>query len=101
MVVFDFYFFFVRPLSPEFCYRPGLSSLAEDGAGGSGSVSSSALGSSTNTGGGGAPNRPLPPTPDDDDSHGAHGDRTLVMKRVCFYIYLCSFYNIHLNIIPT
>ncbi|XP_075985420.1 serine/threonine-protein kinase msn isoform X9 [Anticarsia gemmatalis] len=46
-----------KPL-PEFCYRPGLSAVAEDG--------------------GAAPTRPLPPTPDDDD---AHPDRTLVMKR--------------------
>ncbi|XP_073943854.1 serine/threonine-protein kinase msn isoform X6 [Choristoneura fumiferana] len=48
-----------KPL-PEFCYRGGLSAVAEDGAAG------------------GAPTRPLPPTPDDDD---AHADRTLVMKR--------------------
>lgn len=47
--------------SPEFCYRGGLSAVAEDGAAG------------------GAPTRPLPPTPDDDDTH---ADRTLVMKRV-------------------
>ncbi|XP_026324271.1 serine/threonine-protein kinase mig-15 isoform X7 [Hyposmocoma kahamanoa] len=52
-----------KPL-PEFCYRPGLSAVSEDGAG--------------SGGGGGAPTRPLPPTPDDDD---AHPDRTLVMKR--------------------
>ncbi|XP_050553367.1 serine/threonine-protein kinase mig-15 isoform X14 [Spodoptera frugiperda] len=51
-----------KPL-PEFCYRPGLSAVSEDGGGGAG---------------GGAPTRPLPPTPDDDDTH---GDRTLVMKR--------------------
>ncbi|CAH0747408.1 unnamed protein product [Diatraea saccharalis] len=46
---------------------PGLSAVAEDGAGGGGGG-----------GTGGAPTRPLPPTPDDDD---AHPDRTLVMKR--------------------
>ncbi|KAL0850195.1 hypothetical protein ABMA28_012062 [Loxostege sticticalis] len=46
-----------KPL-PEFCYRPGLSAVAEDG--------------------GAAPTRPLPPTPDDDEPH---PDRTLVMKR--------------------
>lgn len=51
------------PVSPEFCYRPGLSAVAEDGS----------------SSGGGAPTRPLPPTPDDDDTH---ADRTLVMKRV-------------------
>lgn len=56
-------------VSPEFCYRPGLSAVSEDGGGGGG-------GGGT---GGGAPTRPLPPTPDDDD---AHPDRTLVMKRV-------------------
>lgn len=55
-------------VSPEFCYRPGLSAVSED-AGGAGSAGSA----------GGAPTRPLPPTPDEDD---AHGDRTLVMKRV-------------------
>lgn len=52
-------------VSPEFCYRPGLSAVSEDGGGANNA--------------GGAPTRPLPPTPDDDD---AHGDRTLVMKRV-------------------
>ncbi|GBP56337.1 hypothetical protein EVAR_43276_1 [Eumeta japonica] len=51
-----------KPL-PEFCYRPGLGAVSEDGGGGGS--------------GGGAPTRPLPPTPDDDDTH---GDRTLVMK---------------------
>ncbi|XP_072936052.1 serine/threonine-protein kinase mig-15 isoform X3 [Epargyreus clarus] len=51
-----------KPL-PEFCYRPGLSAVAEDGAAGAA---------------GGAPTRPLPPTPDDDD---AHADRTLVKRR--------------------
>lgn len=71
-----FVLFLFRPISPEFCYRPGLGSLAEDGAGVSGTTVSA-------SGTSGAPNRPLPPTPDDDDSHGAHGDRTLVMKRVC------------------
>ncbi|CAH2990042.1 unnamed protein product [Chilo suppressalis] len=50
---------------------PGLSAVAEDGAGGGG-------GSAGRGAGGGAPTRPLPPTPDDDD---AHPDRTLVMKR--------------------
>ncbi|XP_072936057.1 serine/threonine-protein kinase mig-15 isoform X8 [Epargyreus clarus] len=50
-----------KPL-PEFCYRPGLSAVAEDGAAGAA---------------GGAPTRPLPPTPDDDD---AHADRTLVKR---------------------
>ncbi|XP_077289776.1 serine/threonine-protein kinase msn isoform X1 [Arctopsyche grandis] len=54
---------------------PGLGSLAEDGAGVSGTTVSSTSGT------GGAPNRPLPPTPDDDDSHAAHGDRTLAIKR--------------------
>lgn len=60
--------FLFRLVSPEFCYRPGLSAVSEDGAG--------------SGGGGGAPTRPLPPTPDDDD---AHPDRTLVMKRVSLY----------------
>lgn len=55
----------VSLVSPEFCYRPGLSAVSEDGSG----VNNA----------GGAPTRPLPPTPDDDE---AHGDRTLVMKRV-------------------
>ncbi|XP_047523543.1 serine/threonine-protein kinase mig-15 isoform X7 [Pieris napi] len=45
-----------KPL-PEFCYRPGLSAVSEDGAG--------------------PPTRPLPPTPDDDDPH---ADRTLVKR---------------------
>nr|XP_034824118.1 serine/threonine-protein kinase mig-15 isoform X3 [Maniola hyperantus] len=45
-----------KPL-PEFCYRPGLSAVAEDGC---------------------APTRPLPPTPDDDDPH---ADRTLVKRQ--------------------
>ncbi|XP_050359898.1 serine/threonine-protein kinase mig-15 isoform X3 [Nymphalis io] len=48
-----------KPL-PEFCYRPGLSAVSEDGCGGC------------------APTRPLPPTPDDDDPH---ADRTLVKRR--------------------
>ncbi|XP_045760846.1 serine/threonine-protein kinase mig-15 isoform X4 [Maniola jurtina] len=48
-----------KPL-PEFCYRPGLSAVAEDGCGGC------------------APTRPLPPTPDDDDPH---ADRTLVKRQ--------------------
>lgn len=85
--------FLFRLVSPEFCYRPGLSAVSEDGAG--------------SGGGGGAPTRPLPPTPDDDD---AHPDRTLVMKRVSVTVvhsalfvnscvYLFRFYRTKLNFV--
>ena len=60
-------------LSPEFQYRPGLGALSED---------STAATAATHVGSSGPPNRPLPPTPDDDGD--PQGDRTLIMKRVCF-----------------
>jgi hypothetical protein len=62
--------------SPEFSYRPGLGSVAEDNT-----TTTNSISAPTHVGSGGPPNRPLPPTPDDDD---AQADRTLIKQRVSF-----------------
>ena len=59
---------FGLPVSPEFCYRPGLSAVSEDGC---------------------APTRPLPPTPDDDDALDPHADRTLVKRVSTPCLHMC------------